>query len=55
MLYSGSVAVLKLFDIPTLLGLSYASALSATVVIIGVTGALYAVLGGLSRCRIGYP
>ena len=51
-LYSGSVAVLKLFDIPTLFGLSYASALSATVVIIGVTGALYAVLGGLKAVAV---
>ena len=51
-LYSGSVAVLKLFDIPTLFDLSYASALSATVVIIGVTGALYAVLGGLKAVAV---
>lgn len=51
-LYSGSVAVLKLFDIPTLFDLSYASALSATVVIIGITGALYAVLGGLKAVAV---
>ena len=51
-LYSGSVAVLKLFDMPTLLGLSYGSALSVTVVTIGVLGALYAVLGGLKAVAV---
>ena len=51
-LYSGSVAVLKLFDIQTLLGLSYASALSSTVVVIGISGALYAVLGGLKAVAV---
>ena len=51
-LYSGSVAVLKLFDIQTLFGLSYASALSSTVVVIGISGALYAVLGGLKAVAV---
>ena len=51
-LYSCSVAVLKLFDIQTLLGLSYASALSSTVVVIGISGALYAVLGGLKAVAV---
>lgn len=51
-LYSGSVAVLKLFDIPILFDISYASALSATVVFIGISGALYAVLGGLRAVAV---
>ena len=46
-LYSGSVAVLRLFDIPGLLNLEYSSALVVTVLAVGTIGALYAVFGGL--------
>ena len=51
-LYSGSIAVMQLFDVPALTGLDYVPALIATVVIIGVTGAIYAVLGGLRAVAI---
>ena len=53
-LHSGSVAVLKLFDIPTLFDLSYASALSATVVIIELPERFMRCLAGLKPlpCRI---
>lgn len=46
-LYSGSVAVLRLFDLPTLFNLPYSQALILTVLIVGTIGALYAVFGGL--------
>ena len=46
-LYSGSVAVLRLFDIPTLLNLTYSQSLIVTVLAVGTIGGLYAVLGGL--------
>jgi len=46
-LYSGSVAVLKLFDIPELLNIPYSQALVLTVLAVGCIGALYAVFGGL--------
>jgi SSS family solute:Na+ symporter len=51
-LYSGSVAVLKLFDVPELIGLSYSSSLAITVVLIGTIGALYAILGGLKAVAV---
>ena len=46
-LYSGSIAVFKLFDIPALLNLSDQSAIVVTVITVGSVGALYAVFGGL--------
>jgi len=46
-LYSGSVAVLRLFDVPTLFNLPYSQALIVTVLIVGTIGAIYAVFGGL--------
>jgi len=46
-LYSGSVAVLRLFDIPTLLQMPYSQALVLTVLLVGTIGAIYAVFGGL--------
>ena len=51
-LYSGSVAVLKLFDVPELVGLSYSSSLVVTVFLIGAVGALYAILGGLKAVAV---
>ncbi len=51
-LYSGSVAVLLLFDIPGLTGLDYFTALAATVVAIGVTGSVYAIFGGLRAVAV---
>jgi len=46
-LYSGSVAVLRLFDVPSLLNLPYSQALIVTVLVVGSIGAVYAVFGGL--------
>jgi len=46
-LYSGSVAVLRLFDIPSLLQIPYSQALVLTVLLVGTVGAVYAVFGGL--------
>ena len=51
-LYSGSVAVMQLFDVPALTGLSYFSALCATVVVIGAVGAMYAIFGGLKAVAV---
>jgi SSS family solute:Na+ symporter len=51
-LYSGSVAVIKLFDVPTLLGVDQFPALLITVVVIGVIGAIYAVFGGLKAVAV---
>ena len=51
-LYSGSLAVMKLFSVPELLGVEPQMALPVTVVVIGVTGALYAVFGGLRAVAI---
>lgn len=46
-LYSGSVAVIQLFKVPEVLGVSYFTALIITVVSIGVVGSIYAIFGGL--------
>lgn len=46
-LYSGSIAVLQLFDLPTMLQLSYSQSLVVTIFVIGCIGAMYAVFGGL--------
>lgn len=51
-LYSGSVAVLQLFDVPGLLGVSYSSALVVTILAIGGIGSLYAVFGGLKAVAV---
>src|SRR6056300_621686 len=46
-LYSGSIAVLQLFDVPTLLNLSYSNSLVVTIIAVGLIGSIYAVFGGL--------
>jgi SSS family solute:Na+ symporter len=51
-LYAGSIAVLQLFDVPALLGVSYSQALWITIIAIGFTGSLYAVFGGLKAVAI---
>ncbi|GLQ21388.1 solute:sodium symporter family transporter [Algimonas porphyrae] len=51
-LYSGSIAVMKIFDVPGLLGLSEFSSLVATVLVIGGVGALYAIFGGLKAVAV---
>ena len=51
-LYSGSIAVLQLFDVPGLLGVSYGMGLVITIVSVGCIGALYAVAGGLRAVAV---
>ncbi len=51
-LYSGSLAVMQFFDVPLMTGLSTVPALWLTVIVIGVTGAAYAVLGGLKAVAV---
>ena len=46
-LYSGSIAVLQLFDVPSLFNISYSWSLVLTIVVIGSVGGVYAVFGGL--------
>ncbi len=51
-LYSGSIAVLLLFDVPGLFGITYAEALVLTIVSVGCIGALYAIVGGLKAVAV---
>jgi len=51
-LYAGSVAVLRLFDIPALLQVSYGQGLVITIVMVGTIGALYAIFGGLKAVAV---
>ena len=46
-LYSGSVAISGMFDVPTLLGVSKSTALVVCIWGIGLIGSVYAVFGGL--------
>lgn len=46
-LYSGSIAVMQLFDVPAMLNLTYSQGLLLTIFTIGSIGAVYAVFGGL--------
>ena len=51
-LYSGSLAISTMFDIPGLLNISSESALVACVWGIGIIGAIYAVFGGLKAVAV---
>lgn len=51
-LYSGSIAVLLLFDVPTLLNVTYGQGLVITIVAIGSIGAVYAIFGGLKAVAV---
>ena len=51
-LYSGSLAVIALFDVPALTGLGDFEALVAMVIVIGATGAIYAIFGGLRAVAV---
>ena len=51
-LYSGSIAVIRIFDVETLLGIARFEALVLTVLVIGIVGALYAVFGGLKAVAV---
>lgn len=51
-LYSGSIAVMQLFDVTALFNLSHSTALAATIVVIGSIGSVYAVFGGLKAVAV---
>lgn len=51
-LYSGSLAVMKIFDVPQLFGIGEFPALVIMVLVIGLTGAIYAVFGGLKAVAV---
>ncbi len=51
-LYSGSIAVLQLFDVPGLLDVSYSSGLLITIISVGCIGAMYAIFGGLKAVAV---
>ncbi len=51
-LYSGSLAVLQLFDVPALLNLPREEALAVTLWTIGLIGAAYAIFGGLKAVAV---
>ncbi len=52
MLYSGGLAVLRLFDVPSLLNLSYTQSLWLVIWIVGIIGAIYAIFGGLRAVAV---
>lgn len=51
-LYSGSIAIIRLFDIPELFGITHFQALVVTVLTIGIIGSIYAVFGGLKAVAV---
>ena len=51
-LYSGSLALNGMFDVPTVLGVSDETALTITVWSIGIVGSLYAIFGGLKAVAV---
>ena len=51
-LYSGALAVLRLFDVPGLLAVSHETALLVTIYVIGCVGGVYAVFGGLRAVAV---
>lgn len=51
-LYSGSVAISGMFDIPTLLGVGDSTALIICIWGIGIIGSIYAVFGGLKAVAV---
>lgn len=51
-LYSGSIAVLQFFDIPSMLGISFGQAMWLSVWTIGIIGSIYAIFGGLRAVAI---
>ncbi|SFR38817.1 solute:Na+ symporter, SSS family [Robiginitalea myxolifaciens] len=51
-LYSGSVAISGMFDVPTLLGVSESAAIVICIWGIGIIGSIYAVFGGLKAVAV---
>ncbi|WLR54261.1 solute:sodium symporter family transporter [Mesobacillus subterraneus] len=52
MLYSGALAVLQLFNVPELFGISYEASVWIVIWTIGIIGAIYAIFGGLKAVAI---
>lgn len=51
-LYSGSLAISTMFDVPTLLGVSHDTAIWLCVWGIGIIGSIYAIFGGLKAVAV---
>lgn len=51
-LYSGGVALSGIFNVPELFGISQFAAVTIFVVLIGIIGGLYAILGGLKAVAV---
>ena len=51
-LYSGSLALVTMFDIPEAFGISHATAIWVTVWGIGIIGSIYAIFGGLKAVAV---
>lgn len=51
-LYSGSIAVIQIFNVEALLGVGRFEALVVTVLVVGIVGAVYAVFGGLKAVAV---
>lgn len=51
-LYSGSIAMMRLFNIPELLNISPESAIILSVWMIGIIGSIYAIFGGLKAVAV---
>ncbi|WP_371017634.1 solute:sodium symporter family transporter [Pseudalkalibacillus sp. JSM 102089] len=51
-LYSGALAILRLFDVPELLGISFQSSVWLVIWVIGIIGAIYAIFGGLKAVAV---
>lgn len=51
-LYSGALAVLRLFDIPALLNVGFEGGLIITILVIGMVGGIYAIFGGLRAVAV---
>lgn len=51
-LYSGSIAVIRLFNIPEMFNVTPFEALVGTVLTIGIVGSIYAVFGGLKAVAV---
>ncbi len=51
-LYSGSIAISEMFDIPNLLGISHTQSIWLCVWGIGIIGSIYAIFGGLKAVAV---
>nr|WP_078392734.1 solute:sodium symporter family transporter [Shouchella patagoniensis] len=51
-LYSGSVAIIQLFDVPGILGVTFEQSMWITIWVVGIIGSIYAIFGGLRAVAI---